>query len=258
MFCLAVTGVVMAADSPFAGKWKLNTAKSKFTGLTTNYEALPTGEMQVTSEGQSSKFQVDGKEYPATFGAGATWKQIDPATWETTYRLNGVVLSVETTHISADGKTMTVTAKGTKPNGEAFNDSTTLQRTSGGPGLTGKWKSTAVKSSTEMWEITPNGDDGLTMKIVDFNAVCTLKFDGKDYPATGPTIPKNFTLAVRKTGARSLEMTEKMDGRVVSADTFTVSADGKTLTDEAVPAGTTEKIKAVYDKVGAASLEAVK
>jgi transketolase len=143
---------------------------------------------------------------------------------------------------------MTVTSKGTKPNGEAFNDSITLQRTSGGPGLAGKWKSTEVKSSTEMWDISPNGDDGLTMKIVDFNAICTMKFDGKDYPATGPTVPKNFTLAVKKTGARSLEMTEKMDGKVISMDTFTISADGKTLTDDAVPAGTTEKIKAVYDK----------
>jgi len=248
LFCLAVTGVMMAADSPFTGKWKLNIAKSKFTGLTTTYEALPTGEMQVTSEGQSSKFKVDGKEYPFAFGGTAAWKQIDANSWETTYKLDGRVLSVDTIHISADGKTMTETAKGTKPNGEAFNDVTTLQRTSGGPGLTGKWKSTEVKSSTEMWEITPNGDDGLTMKIVDFDAICTMKFDGKDYPATGPTVPKNFTLAARKTGPRSLEMTEKMDGKVLSTDSFSVSADGKTLTDEAVPAGTTEKIKAVYDK----------
>ncbi|MGD0869884.1 MAG: hypothetical protein ABSB88_10060 [Bryobacteraceae bacterium] len=248
LFCLAVTGVMMAADSPFVGKWKLNTAKSKFTGMTTTYEALPTGEMQATSEGQSYKFKVDGKEYPTAFGAGATWKQLDPTSWETTYRLDGKVLSVGTTRISADGKTMTVTAKGTKPNGEAFNDSTTLQRISGGPGLAGKWKSTEVKSSTEMWEITPNGDDGLTMKIVDFDAICTMKFDGKDYPATGPTVPKNFTLAVKKTGARSLEMTEKVGGKVVFVDSFAVSADGKTLTDDGVPAGTTEKVKAVYDK----------
>jgi hypothetical protein len=39
-----------------------------------------------------------------------------------------------------------------------------------------------------------------------------------------------------------------MDDKVISMDTFTISADGKTLTDDAVPAGTTEKIKAVYDK----------
>jgi hypothetical protein len=248
LFCLAVTGVMMAADSPFTGKWKLNTAKSKFTGVTTTFEALPTGEMQMTSEGQSDKFKIDGKEYPTAFGAGATWKQLDPNSWETTYRMNGKVLSVDTTRISADGKTMTITAKGTKPNGEAFNDTTTLQRVSGGPGLAGKWKSTEVKASTEMWDISPNGDDGLTMKIVDFNAICTMKFDGKDYPATGPTVPKNLTLAAQKASPRSLDMTEKMDGKVVFLFSFTVSADGKTLTSDGGAPGSFEKTQAVYDK----------
>jgi hypothetical protein len=248
LFCLAVTGVMMAADSPFTGKWKLNTAKSKFTGVTTTFEALPTGEMQMTSEGQSDKFKIDGKEYPTAFGAGATWKQLDPNSWETTYRMNGKVLSVDTTRISADGKTMTITAKGTKPNGEAFNDTTTLQRVSGGPGLAGKWKSTEVKASTEMWDISPNGDDGLTMKIVDFNAICTMKFDGKDYPATGPTVPKNLTLAAQKASPRSLDMTEKMDGKVVFLFSFTVSADGKTLTSDGGAPGSSEKTQAVYDK----------
>lgn len=248
LFCLAIAGVMMAADSPFIGKWKLNTAKSKFTGITTTYEALPNGEMQVTTEGQTDKFKIDGKEYPTTFGAGATWKQIDPSSWETTYRLNGAVLSVDTTRLSADGKTLTMTSKGTKPNGEAFSDSATLQRVSGGPGLAGKWKSTEVKTSTQMWDISPNGDDGLTMKIVDYNAVCSMKFDGKDYPATGPTVPKNFTLAIKKTGARSLEMTEKMGGKVVFVDSFSVSADGKTLTDVGAAPGSSEKMTAVYDK----------
>jgi hypothetical protein len=248
VLCLAVTGVMMAADSPFVGKWKLNLAKSKFTGITTTIDALPGGEYQWSSQGMSVKFKIDGKEYPGTFGTTVAWKQLDPNSWEATYHFNGTVMSVDTTRLSPDGKTMIVQSKGTKPNGEAFNDSTTLKRESGGPGLAGKWKSTDVKASTELWEITPNGDDGLTMKIVDFNAISSLKFDGKDYPATGPTIPKNFTLSVKKTGPRSLDMTEKMDGKVISTDIFTVSADGKTLTDISTSMGSPEKITTVYDK----------
>jgi hypothetical protein len=156
--------------------------------------------------------------------------------------------TIDTTKISADGKTMTVTSKGKKPNGEDFVATSTSQRISGGPGLEGKWKSTEVKGFTEVWDIKANGDDGLTMTIVDYNAACVMKFDGKDYPATGPTVPKNFTLAIRKAGARALTMTEKMDGKVVYNDAFTVSADGKTLTNEAGAPGSSEKIKAVYDK----------
>ena len=75
-----------------------------------------------------------------------------------------------------------------------------------------------------------------------------MKFDGKDYPCTGPTMPKNFVMSVKKTGPRTLEFTEKMDGKVVFGDAFSVSSDGKTLTDEATPPGSKEKIKLIYDK----------
>jgi hypothetical protein len=247
LFFLAAAGVMTAADSPFAGKWKLNPSKSQFAGITTTYEKLPSGEMRMTSEGQSYTFRVDGKEYPAIFGSTVIWKQVDANTWETINKTPGMQ-TIDTTRISADGKTMTVTSKGKKPNGEDFVMTSTSGRVSGGPGLAGQWKSTEVKTATEMWDIKPNGDDGLTMTLVDYNAVCAMKFDGKDDPATGPTVPKNFTLAIKKTSPRSLDMTEKMDGKVVYNDTFTVSADGKTLTDEAGAPGSSEKVKAVYDK----------
>ena len=243
----AAVGVTMAADSPFIGKWKMNPEKSKFAGATTTYEMLPSGEMQMTADGQTFKFRIDGKEYPAEFGATAAWKQIDPSSWETRYKM-GTMTTVATTRISADGKTMTVNSKGKKPNGEDIVENATLQRVSGGPGLAGKWKSTKVQTTAEMWEITANGEDGLTFKIVDYNAVCAVKFDGKDYPCTGPTMPKDFMMSAKKTGARTIDFSEKMGGKTMYSDIFTVSADGKTLTDDSGAAGSTERMKIIYDK----------
>jgi hypothetical protein len=243
----AAIGVSLAADSPFIGQWKLNPGKSQFAGTTTTIEQLPSGEMQMTTAGQSYKFRIDGKDYPALFGTTASWKQVDPNTWETIYK-QGTMTTTSVTKISTDGKTMTTTSTGKKPNGEEFQEAATSKRVSGGPGLAGTWKSTKVQATTENWEISANGDDGLTMKIVDYNAVCSLKFDGKDYPCTGPTMPKDFTISAKKTGPRTLEFTEKMDGKVVFGDVFSVSSDGKTLVDEATPAGSKEKIKIVYDK----------
>lgn len=244
---LFTLGVAMAADSPFIGKWKLNPAKSQFAGTTMTYEMLPSGEMQMTAEGQSYKFRIDGQEYPAMWGSTAAWKQTGPDCWETTIKMGGMMDTSSTT-ISADGKIMTVISKGTKPNGEKFEMDSTFARVSGGPGLTGKWRSTKVQVSAEIWEITANGDDGLTMKIVDYDAVCSVKFDGTEHPCTGPTMPKSLTMTARKIGARSLEFTEKMEGKVVFSDRFTVSSDGRTMTDEATPAGSNEKIKIIYDK----------
>ncbi len=93
-----------------------------------------------------------------------------------------------------------------------------------------------------------HGSDGLTVKIAELNAVCEAKFDGKDYPATGPSVPPGYTLAVRKTGVRSFEMTQKMNGKPLYTSTFTVSPDGKTLTETDSANSVAEKVKAVYDR----------
>ena len=55
-------------------------------------------------------------------------------------------------------------------------------------------------------------------------------------------------MAAKKTGLRSVEFTEKIDGKVAYRDLFTVSSDGKTITDDAAPAGSSKRIKIVYDK----------
>src|ERR1051325_741452 len=93
----AVIGVMMAADSPFIGKWKLNPAKSQFAGTTMTIDLLPSGEMQMTAEGQSYKFKIDSKEYPAFLGMTASWKQVDPNTWETIYKQGTMTTTSVTT-----------------------------------------------------------------------------------------------------------------------------------------------------------------
>jgi len=246
---LLAAGTLAAADPPYAGKWKFNPAKSDFGETTVTYSQTPSGEMQVTAGGLSYTFKTDGKDYPAIFGTTAAWKQIDANTWETTDKLNGKVTGVDSTKLSADGKTLTIESKGAKPNGESFDDTTVYQRVSGGPGIAGKWKTKNFKmSSPGMMEFVPDGPDGLTMNILDQNATCKARFDGKDYPATGPQMPPNFTLALKKAGPRAFDMTVKNNGKAVFMSTYTVSADGKTLTETGSAVGVAEKYKSVYDK----------
>jgi hypothetical protein len=249
MMLLAAAGALAAADNPFVGKWKLNLTKSEFTGTTITYLQTGPDEMQATAEGQSYKFKMDSKEYPAFFGSVAAWKQLDGSTWETTSKTNGIVTNTDTVRVSADGKTMTVISRGKKPNGESFEDSGTLERVSGGPGLAGKWKTTKVNiSSPEMMEIAPYEGDGISFKIAAYDLIVKAKFDGKDYPGTGPTVPPGMMLSLKKTGARSFEMTGKMSGKTVYTEIYSLSADGKTLTSVGMAPGTSEKVKAVYDR----------
>jgi len=249
LLILFVATTVMAAEAPYAGKWKMNPDKSDFGQTTITYTQLKSGEMQATAGGQSYKFKLDGKDNPTPIGNTAAWKSTSATTWETIWKLNGKVLVTDTTTLASDGKTLTVQTKGTKPNGETIDDTTVFQRVSGTAGLAGKWKTKNVKSSApEMLELTPSGTDGLTYKVVDFGLVCDSKLDGKDYPCTGPTLSSGWAVAFTKSGARSFDYTVKMNGKVFYKGRFMAPADGKTLIDSGVAAGTTERIKVVYDR----------
>lgn len=248
---LAVAAVlaVAAADLPYAGKWKMNPAKSDFGETTVTYVQLPSGEMQATMAGESYKFKIDGKDYPAIFGNTAAWKSLSPTSWETTYKLNGKVLTTETLTLSADGKTLTVNSKGKKPNGEMIDDTIVSERVSGGPGLAGKWKTKNLKSAApSVLEITPSGTDGVIFKIVDMDLACNGKFDGKDHPCTGPTLAPGWTASFANAGPRGLDMTIKNNGKTLFKLSYSVSADGKTLTESGTATAANETTKVVYDK----------
>ena len=65
----------------------------------------------------------DGKPVPVTgnpMADMATRKRLSPTTTETTFTKAGKMTSVSTSVVSADGKTMTITQKGTNAQGAAF------------------------------------------------------------------------------------------------------------------------------------------
>jgi hypothetical protein len=75
------------------------------------------------------------------------------------------------------------------------------------------------------------------------------KFDGKDYAVSGD--PSSDTRAYTKVDDRTLSMTSKKGGKVVSTGKVVVAPDGKTRTvtiSGSSPSGKKYKTKAVYDK----------
>jgi hypothetical protein len=250
LWCFVVAAAtVAAADAPYVGKWKMNPAKSDFGETTVTYLQLPSGEMQSTADGQTYKFKLDGKDYPDPFGNTAAWKSINASTWETTWKLKGKVLTVDTLKLSADGQALTVNSKGDKPTGGSIDDTVALQRVSGGPGLAGKWKTRNMKSSSpSVLELAPSGSDGLVYKVLDMNMTCDAKLDGKFYPCGGPAVGPGWTLAWMKASPRSLEWSVQMNGKPMYKGSFDIAADGKTLTETGSATATNEKIKVVYDR----------
>jgi hypothetical protein len=246
---LCVCGLGAAADAPYAGKWKMNVAKSNFGDTTVTYEQMSGGEMKTTADGQSYTFKTDGKDTMTPWGVTVAWKAIDANTWEMTEKTNGKVSSTSTAKLSADGKTLSVDAKRVKADGGTSDDSMTFQRVSGGPGLAGKWKTRNLKSSSpETMTLTPKGTDGLSISMGNEGGVCDAKFDGKDYPATGTLWPPGWTCVIAKNGGNAFDVTWKKDGKDMYKSTLTASASGRVLTELGSAAGVNEQVKIVYDK----------
>jgi hypothetical protein len=137
-----IVNVSAQASDPRVGTWKLNVAKSKYSpgpapqSLTVKVEPSGQGGEKVTSEFvnadgtrttvQYTEANFDGKDYPLTgsqFGADTvSLKRIDRRTTERTDKKGGTVVQTLRREVSQDGKTMTVTTKGTDTQGQAMNN----------------------------------------------------------------------------------------------------------------------------------------
>jgi hypothetical protein len=126
---------------PILGTWELNVAKSKFNpGPAPKSESrtyvTAGNEIKATSKGVDANGKAttgawvvnyDGKDRPATGLTDAdtlSLKRIDAFTAEFTQKKAGKVVSTGKRVISKDGKTMTITTKGTDAKGVA---TTTVQ-----------------------------------------------------------------------------------------------------------------------------------
>jgi hypothetical protein len=122
------------ADSPQLGTWKLNEAKSKIPAgapknTTVIYEAVG-DQVKITVDGVDSSGnpahnewtgKFDGKEYPVTGDPTSdvrSYKQVNNHTLTFTSKKAGKVTVTGRIVVSANGKTRTVTTRGTNPQGK--------------------------------------------------------------------------------------------------------------------------------------------
>ena len=123
------------AGDPMLGNWKLNAAKSKtpYTSGTTLLEKAGDGVKAtvdlVAADGTKYHWtwtaKYDGKPAPVTgntpYGSGVMTAEVtktDAHTANVVGKMDGKVVVMQTLKVSADGKTRTVTTKGTDAKGQ--------------------------------------------------------------------------------------------------------------------------------------------
>src|ERR671925_757740 len=142
VLALAGSALIFAQRSdPFVGTWKLNLAKSKYTGAaapksdTLTFEAQDNG-LRLTREGiaadgsriaYSFATSLDGKPVPVS-GSGTPGgadmeavKRINSNTTTATYTKAGTVVATTRNVVSKDGKVMTIMVRATNANGQPVN-----------------------------------------------------------------------------------------------------------------------------------------
>ena len=144
LFTLTAAGMLVAQDNPFVGTWKLDVTKSK-------YDPGPAPKSQTRTWDASGKVTVeginaagkpvtygypimnDGKDYPTTGSVpnGADMissKKVDPNTVVVNFKRGGKGAETTKFTVSKDGKMLTISAKGTNPDGSAFNNVTVWEK----------------------------------------------------------------------------------------------------------------------------------
>jgi hypothetical protein len=138
MGAVATVSAAAPAD-PVDGTWKLNVAKSKTTpgpapqsqtrtyastadGVALSFSGVATDGSQTSGK---SNYKYDGKDYPITgsteFDTIAVTR-IDAHTVKATQKKAGKTVGTTMRKVSSDGKTLTLTSKGTSATGTPFND----------------------------------------------------------------------------------------------------------------------------------------
>jgi hypothetical protein len=243
---IALAGAVTAQEPTFAGKWKLNVAKSQLSGQTVTFQKKSDDLITFDSQGFKYDFSLDGKEHPMPDGGTTAWKQVSPTMWAGTNRANGKVIATIDSVLNGDSLSFVVKAH--KADGTMSEMTSNWKRVTGGPGFLGTWKSTGIKGAALSLELSVQGTNGITMKTPELQMACTGSFDGKDYPVMMGGAAMKQTFAFERQGAKAFKMITKLDGKPFSTDVFTLSADGKTLTDDGMPVAANEPSKAVYER----------
>jgi hypothetical protein len=129
----------VAAANPLFGTWKLNLAKSKYTGMPIPKEMTRTVEADgdsvkytntgIAADGSSISWtfsvKYDGKDYPITgnapYGADKiSIKRVNDHTYEATLKKGDTIVSNTKAEVSKDGKTTTLTAHGVADPGKSY------------------------------------------------------------------------------------------------------------------------------------------
>jgi hypothetical protein len=151
--------------------------------------------------------------------------------------------------LSQDGNTLSDNYTEFAPNGSPSTPTMNYlyKRTAAGTGFAGTWEATMTMDRSFVLQIRPYEGDGLSF-IRSPEDTRNVKFDGKDYPNVGGSAAQGSTSSARRVDERTLEITDKIRGKITRTVQIELSPDLETLTRTVHPVGQSEPSIFVFER----------
>jgi hypothetical protein len=228
--CL-VKGTARAANDPFVGKWKVNPSKSNPTDQMI-VEVAGANRYTITfAPGAADTIVADGTDQPGLQGTTFSIAVEGPNNWKVIRKKGSRTIISANWTLSGDGKTLSDAYTEYEDDGSILKLHYVYERTAGSAGFPGTWVSVSegVKAVIEL-QIQPYQGDGLSINSPAAQVTKNIKFDGNDYPDIGPNVAPGSACSGRRVNGRSLEITDKFQGKITDIRQIELSTDLKTLT----------------------------
>ena len=235
--CLVI-GTLLALNDPFVGKWKVNPSKSKPTDQMKVEVAGPSKYTITFAPGAADTIVADGSDQPGLSGTTFSITVHGPNNWTVIRKKGSRTLLTANWTLSGDGKTLADAYTEYQPDGSPLSMHYVYERKAGSSGFPGTWVSVSegVNAVIEL-QIQPYKGDGLSLNSLAAQVTKNIRFDGNDYPDLGPNVAAGSTSSGRLVNKHTLEITDKLQGKITDTRQIQVSTDLKTLTITVRPAG---------------------
>ncbi|HSU58432.1 MAG TPA: hypothetical protein VLI55_03885, partial [Bryobacteraceae bacterium] len=257
----------------FAGTWKEDTSKTVWPvdpESTLSYRQNSDGSLTQTSASgtykRDSTIWLDGKSHVVKNttwvdgkldedkddpGLTNTWIEKGPSAWEQKAFRDGKLLLVRVREIGPDNRTLTETETEYSQNGTSSQSITVYQRTTNTTAFLGTWKPISARDVTpDVMEISFDGDGTLNWHEFALDYRFSAKFDGKDYPVTGPAVNPKLRETLMKIDDHAWEDIVKDGEKPSQVRIWRLSPDGNAIsfTNVDLTSSTPLATSAVYNR----------
>jgi hypothetical protein len=231
---LLAPSVVFAA-SAFDGTWKADLGNIQLPKKPSLY-LLSHGVYRCLTCAPAYTVKADGHDHKVTghpYFDTVSIKVIDDNTVEETDKKGGKTVTVSTTTVSADGKSATFdVSDSSNSNGAPVLQKGELVRVGKAPpgahAISGRWRATKFDNISDNGLLVTYALSGSTLKMTQQTGQSySAPLDGTDAPYTGD--PGQSSVSLKRVDDHTIDETDKRDGKVISTEHMTVSADGKSM-----------------------------